>query len=144
LPPSLHSFGGLVNSIHPRCHLFICLAATPIGVTPFLHSAGSITAQPSLHSFGRRIESRATIISAGWRISSLRRNHFSGPAKSIAGLQSFQWDGKSHRPVISGGRQIPSPHRNHFSRPVNTFVTPKSFQRAGESHRRAAIISAGW
>jgi len=46
---------GLVNSIHPRHHLFIRLAARgdSIATMPFLHSAGSITAPPFLHSFGR-------------------------------------------------------------------------------------------
>jgi hypothetical protein len=65
-PPSLHSFCGSINSIHPRRHLFIRLAATSIAATPFLHLAGSVTAPPSLHLFGRRIDRRATIFSAGW------------------------------------------------------------------------------
>ena len=178
--PSLHSFGGWVNSIHlrissllwqriplprrhlfirpaasPRCHLFIISTANSIAALPSLHSAGSVTV-PSLHSFGRRIDRRATIFSAGGeshrcaaifsairRIPSPHRNPFSGPVNLIAAPQSFQRAGKSHcrTAIFSAGRRIPLP-RNLFSGLANP-ITAQSFQRAQESHRRAAFFSAG-
>ena len=148
----------MVTSIHPRRHLFIRLVARDdsIAATPFLHSAGSVTASPSLHSFcgSRRLHCRDTISSFGrqrhraaislfvWPAHrSPRHNLFSGPATP----QSFQRAGQSHRcaAIITVGRRIPLPCRNHFSGPVNHIVAPQSFQRAGESHRRAAFFSTG-
>jgi len=160
----------LVNPIHPRRHLFIRLTARgdSIAATPFLHSAGSVTAPPSLHLFGRRIDRRATTFSAGRPISSRRHNLFSGPANLIAVPQSLQWAGESiampqlfhsgpvnhiaapqsfqragesHRraAIFSAGRRITSPRRKHFSRTANPIAAPHSFQRSGESHRRANI-----
>ena len=153
-PPSLHLFGGSINSIHPLRYLFIRSGETSIVATPFLHF-GSVTAPPSLHLFGRRIDCCATIFSAGQRISSLCRNHFSRPANPIAVLQSFQHfsgpanliavpqsfqrAGKSHSlaAIFSAGRRITSPCRNHFSRPANPIAALNSFQRSGEFHRHA-------
>ena len=127
MPPSLHSFGG-----------------DSIAATPFLHSAGSVTTPPSLHFLSRCIDRRTTIVSAGRPISSLCRNHFSGPANPIDAPQSFQRAGESHRcaAIISAGQQNPSPVCNHFSGTANLIA--QSFQGAGKSHRRTAIISLGW
>jgi len=79
------------------------------------------------------------------RISSLRRNLFSGLANLIATVQFFQWAGKSHRcaAIVSVVRRIPLPCRILLSGPVNLIAAPQSFQRAGKSHHRAAIFSAG-
>jgi len=108
----------LVNSIHPRHHLFIRLAArgNSIAATPFLHSAGSVTAPPSLYLFGRRIDRRATIFSVGRPIS--LRHCSIRPAASP----------RRHLFICLAGASI---------------AAPQSFQRAGQSHRHAAIISAG-
>jgi hypothetical protein len=129
----------LGNSIHPRHHLFIRSAARgdSIAATLFLHSAGSVTAPTFLHLFGRCIDCRATIFSAGRPISSPRHNLFSGPANPIATLQSFQRAGKSYRraAIISAGRRIPLPRRNLFHRPANLIAMPQSFQRAGKPNR---------
>jgi len=99
---------GLVNSIHPRRHLFIRLTArgNSIAAMPFLHSASSVTALLSLHLFDWCIDHRATIFSAGRPISLPRHNLFSGPANLIAVPQSLQWGGESHchAAIISAGR----------------------------------------
>jgi hypothetical protein len=135
----------LVNSIHPRRHLFIRLAACgdSIAATPFLHSAGSVTAPPSLHLFGRRIDCRATIFSAGRPIPSPRHHLVSGPANPIAAPQSFHRAGEFHRraAIFSVGRRIPSSRHNLFSRLAFSIVAPQSFQSAGEFHHCAAIVS---
>ena len=117
-PPSLHSFGGSINSIHPCRHLSICLTATQL---PRRHFFIWPSASKRCHLF---------ICSAG---------------ASITAPQSFQRASQSHRcaAIISAGQQIPSPRRYHFSGPVNHIAVPQSFQRAGESYRRAAIISEG-
>jgi hypothetical protein len=137
------------------------LAATFVPATPFLHSAGSITAPPSLHLFGRRIDRRATIISViavphsfqrsgeshrrtninnNNNNNSTQRHHLFGTflhsaGASIAAPQSFQWAGESHRraAIISAGRKIPSPRLILFCVPANPIAAPQSFHRAGAS-----------
>jgi hypothetical protein len=113
------------------------LVTNSIAATPFLHSAGSVTAPPSLHFIGRRIDRRAAIISAGQQIPSprcnlfivpanliARCNLFSGLANLIAAPLSFLWAGESHRraTIVSAGQRIPSPRRNHFSGPANPIA----------------------
>ena len=149
----------MVNSIHPRRHLFIRLTArgNSIAAMPFLHSASSVTALLSLHLFDWCIDHRATIFSAGRPISSPRHNLFSGPANLIAVPQSLQWAGESHRhaaiisqragesyrraAIISAGRRIPSPRRNLFRGPSNHIAAPHTFQQDGESHCCATFFS---